>query len=184
MRKLKALGNFLTITGIIIIFASAIFPLIQLPQNLVRKGPSIKFDNDTKYWIDIIGLPVIKKGTTFYLELIGNQTGGLVLTVLPSKDGTPIAGTSPLIAYSFNTDQKRFVTSTTIEVESEYIVSVISIQNHYSLTINSVWSPFDSYKAYLYFGLFTLPAGLLILYYDSILEKREQLIKAVANNKK
>jgi hypothetical protein len=179
MRKLRVLGSFLTIAGIVIVFASAIFPLIQLPQKLVKRGPNIKFDESINYWIDIIGLPLIKKGTAFYLELVGDNSGGLILTVLPSKDGTPIAGSSPLIAYSFNTDQKSYTSSTTIEVESEYMVSVVSINNYYLLTINSVWSPFDSYKSYLYLGLFALPAGLLLLYYDNILEKREKLIESV-----
>jgi hypothetical protein len=183
MRRLKTLGNLLTITGIIIIFASAIFPLIDLPQTLIRKGPSVKFDENIKYWIDIIGLPNIKRGTRFYLDLKGEDTGGLVITVLPSKNGIVIVGSSPLISYIFGTTQKEYEATPITEIESEYVVSVVSIQNNYTLTISSVWSPFDSYKTYLYPGLFTLPAGLLILYYDNILEKREREEKLALNNK-
>jgi len=182
MRKLKTLGTLLTITGLVIIFVSSIFPLIALPQTLVRKGPSVTFNDNIKYWIDIIGLPTIKKDTSFYLEIIGDKTGGLVVTVLSSKNGVVIAGSSPLISYLFDSNQKRFEVAPKTEMESEYIVSIVSIQNYYTITISSIWSPFDAYKTYLYPGLFTLPAGLLLLYYDNIQEKREKVIKESLNN--
>jgi hypothetical protein len=177
MRKLKALGNFLTIIGIIIIFASTILPLVKLPQTYVKRGPSVKLDETTQYWIDTSILPNIDKGTPFSVDLVGGHSGGLGITILPFRDGAVIAGASPLINQIFTADQQRFTASANTSIFSEYLVSIVSIRNNYTLTINSRWSPFDSFRAYTYLGLSALPAGLLIIYYDNILEKRDRLFK-------
>ena len=62
-------------------------------------------------------------------------------------------------------------------MKSEYFVSVVSIRNNYTLTISSIWSPFDSLRAYLYLGISAIPAGLLIIYYDRIVEKRDRMYR-------
>lgn len=163
--------------GVIVIFASTILPIVKLPQTYVKKGPSVKLDSSTQYWIDTMVLPNIDKDTLFSVDLVGEHPGGLGITILPFRDGEVIVGATPLINQIFNPDQQRFTASTNTTIFSEYLVSILSIKNNYTLTISSKWSPFDSLKAYTYLGLSALPAGLLIIYYDNILEKRDRLFK-------
>ena len=90
-------------------------------------------------------------------------------------------GETPVINYIFDADQETYTTQAKTNLKAEYFVTVFCIKNNYTLTINSVWSPYDSLRAYLYLGLSTLPAGLLIIYYDRIIEERDIEIQKALN---
>jgi hypothetical protein len=111
------------------------------------------------------------------MMLKGDHAGGLGITIIPYQDGAPVVGAMPIINYIFEIDQEILSAQAKTTMRSEYFVSVVTIKNSYTLTINSLWSPFDSLRAYLYLGLSMLPAGLLIIYYDRIIEKRDELIR-------
>lgn len=176
MRRLKTLGLLLTISGIVIIFMSIILPLVKLPQTFQKKGPSIKLDETITYWIDTWTLPPIDEGTSFSVNLEGSSPGGLSITIFPSRYGEVIVGSSPLLTRAFTPIQQRLSITKIAPMSSEYTVSIVSIMNNFTLTINSNWSPFYVLRVYLYVGLGALPVGLLIIYYSKIKESRENLI--------
>ncbi len=177
MRRLRLLGNLLTVAGILVVFSSTVLPLVKLPQTITKTGPSAL--TTSQYWIDTFILPTIDAGTMVTIYLRGDHAGGLGITIIPYQGGSPVVGVPPIINYIFEVDQSTLTAQAKANMTSEYFVTVVTIRNNYTLTLSSVWSPFESLKAYLYPGLSMLPAGLLIIYYDRIIEKRdEEILKA------
>lgn len=177
MHRLKAIGFLLVITGIIIIFMSVILPLVKLPQTFVMRGPKVELNEDTTYWIETCILPPIDAGTPFSVDLEGAHPGGLTIAILPSRDGEVIPGSSPLLTSVLDPNQQGLSTSTTAPMSSEYTIFIVSIRNNFTLMINSNWSPFYNLRIYLYFGIGALPAGLLVIYYERILEGQKRVIR-------
>jgi hypothetical protein len=163
--------------GILVVFSSTILPIVKLPQTFIKKGPSVNLTEYMSYWIDTFILPPIDNDTKVVVTLRGDHSGGLGITIIPFRDSAPVVGALPIINYIENISQQTFTLSSKTTMKSEYFVSVVSIRNNYTLTINSIWSPFDSLRAYLYLGLSAIPAGLLIIYYDRIVEKRDRMFK-------
>ena len=177
IRRLRLLGNIIAVLGIVIIFFSTLLPIVKMPQTLIVTGPNIPLTAKSTYWIDTFIIPTIDNDTIFSVTLRGNQNGGLGVTIIPYSNGAPLVGAMPLINYMLTPSQNTFTTQVRTTVQAEYFVSVYSQLNNYTLTINSVWSPYNSFRPYLYLGLSMLPAGLLIIYYDRIVEKKEQIIQ-------
>jgi len=177
MHLLRIFGIFLIVAGVVITFSSTILPFVKIPQTFVKKGPSVKLDETTTYWIDTWVLPPIDAGTPFSVELIGAHPGGLTIAVLPSQDSETIPNSRPLLTNVFNSTQNRLYISTTTSVSSQYTVFIVSIRNNFTLTINSRWSPFYNLRVYLYCGIGAIPAGLLVIYYWKIREERERVIR-------
>ena len=177
MRRLRAVGLLLTVAGIVTIFVSTGLPLVKLPQTFARKGPSIALDERTTYWIDNWVLPPIDAGTPVLVDLEASIPGGLSIVIFPSQGGEVIPGSSALVTHVFDANQQTFSTSVIAMISSEYIISIVSIKNTFTLTINSKWSPFYGLKAYLYLGLGMLPVGLLIIYSDKINESKERILR-------
>jgi hypothetical protein len=164
--------------GILVLFSSTILPIVKLPQTLTKTGPSVNLTQYMNYWIDTFVLPTIDNDTTVVVTLRGDHAAGLGITIIPYSDGAPIVGALPIVNYIEDPSQQTFTLSSKTTMKSEYFVSVVSIRNNYTLTISSIWSPFDSLRAYLYLGICAIPAGLLIIYYDRIVEKRDRMYKA------
>jgi hypothetical protein len=167
--------------GILVVFSSSVLPLVKLPQILTKTGPSFILTESNQYWIDTFIIPTIDNDTMILITLKGGHVGGIGISIIPYKDGTPIVGETPVINYIFDADQETYTTQAKTNLKAEYFVTVFCIKNNYTLTINSVWSPYDSLRAYLYLGLSTLPAGLLIIYYDRIIEERDIEIQKALN---
>jgi len=98
-------------------------------------------------------------GTPFSVNLEAERSGGLSIVILPFRNGEIISGANPLLAYTFDTDQRIFSISSIILISSEYMVSILSIRNHFTLTINSDWSPFYGLKVFLYFDWVSFQLG-------------------------
>jgi hypothetical protein len=178
IRRLFVLGNILIVIGILVVFSSTVLPLVKLPQTLNMKGPSVALTETTQYWIDTIILPTIDNDTLILLNLKAEHGGGIGISIIPYRDGAPVVGEMPIINYFFEANEETITTQTRTIMRSEYFVSIVSIRNNYILTISSVWSPYDSLRAYLYLGLCMFPAGLLIIHYDRIVEKRDHMFQS------
>lgn len=176
MQRLKAIGFLLVIMGIVIIFISTVLPLVKLPQTFIETGPKVELDEEISYWIDTYILPPIDAGTPFSVDFEGAHPGGLTIAILPSRDGEVIPGSSPLLTDVFDPTRQRLSTSTTAPMSSEYTIFIVSIGNNYTIRINSKWSPFHHFRVYLYFGIGALPAGLLVLYYERMMERQRRII--------
>jgi hypothetical protein len=167
--------------GILVVFSSTILPIVKLPQTLTKTGPSVNLSQYTSYWIDTFVLPTIDNDTEVTVMLRGDHQGGLGITIISFRDGAAVIGALPIINYIEEPSQQTFTISAKTNMKSDYFVSVVSIRNNYTLTINSVWSPFDSLRPYLYLGISAIPAGLLLIYYDRIVEKRDRMYKNAEN---
>jgi len=177
MRKLKTVGIFLLIAGLVMVLMSTVLPLVKMPQTFTKSGPSRELNENITYWIDTWVLPPIDAGTPFSLDLEAGSPGGINIAILPSWGGEVILGSGPLLSCAINSTQQALSASAIVQTTSEYLVFIVCTRNNFTLTINSKWSPFYSLRILIYPGLGTLPAGLLILYYDRILENKERLIR-------
>ena len=175
MRKLRTYGSTFVVAGILLILVSTVLPQVKSQQTLVKKGPDVKLEG-INYWIDTLILPPIDEGSQFYINLQSEKPGNESITIMPYRNGE-IVGDKPLVVKSFGRDESSFMVSTVVRISSSYFVSVISVMNNYTLTIRSTWSPYDSLRVYLYWGLAALPAGFLILYYDGIRERQEKMFR-------
>jgi hypothetical protein len=165
------------VIGILVFFSSTVLPLVKIPQTMNMKGPSRTPTETTQYWIDTIILPTIDNDTLILLNLEAENNGGIGISIIPYKDGAPVIGEMPIINYFFESNEKNITTQARTVMRSEYFISIVSIRNNYTLTISSVWSPYASFRTYLYLSLFTVSAGLLIIYYDMIIEKRDRMFQ-------
>jgi hypothetical protein len=177
MRRLRAIGLFLVIAGLVTTLMSTVLPLVKMPQTLVKRGPSVELNENVTYWIDTWILPPIDAGTQVSVDLRARNPGNISIAILPFQGGEVISGSSPLLTYVFDSTRQTFSANAAAPVTSEYLVSIVCIKNNYTLTINSSWSPFYSIRTYIYLGLGALPAGILIIYYDRILENKDRLIR-------
>ena len=177
MRRLMAFGLLLVIVGVVVIFASTVLPFVKLPQTFVKKGPSVKLNENITYWIDTWVLPPIDVGTPVSVDLEGAQPGGLTIAILPSRGSEVIPGSRPLLTDALNSTQQRLAISKIAPVSSEYTVFIVCIRNNFTLKIDSNWSPFYNLRVYLYFGIGALPVGLLVIYYERIKERQERIIR-------
>jgi uncharacterized protein YjeT (DUF2065 family) len=176
MRRLRLLGNALTVLGILVVFSSSVLPMVRLPQTLIRTGPNVTPGTVNEYWIDTFILPTIDAETPVLVDLRESARGGLGITIIPYRDGAPVMGAPPLFTHLFDEGESTYSVEAATRIQAEYFVSVFSEMNAYTLTISSVWSPYDSLRPYLYLGLVTIAAGLVLIYYDRILEKRDREI--------
>lgn len=58
-----------------------------------------------------------------------------------------------------------------------YLLTITSYNSSYTFYLDSAWSPYYELRASRVFGIAILPVGLVILYYDDMMEKRERIIK-------
>jgi hypothetical protein len=176
MRRLRTIGLFLVMAGLVITLTSTVLPLVKMPQTLFKRGPTVELNENVTYWIDTWILPPIDAGTQVSVDLEAGSPGNISIAILPSQGGVVTSG-SPLLIYVFDPTRQKFSANETAPVTSEYLVFISCIKNNFTLTIKSRWSPFYSLRTFVYLGLGALPAGLLIIYYDRILENKERLIR-------
>jgi hypothetical protein len=88
----------------------------------------------------------------------------------------------PVINTVFSSNQKGLVIYTTATKTAPYLLMITSYNSSFQFYLDSVWSPFYDLRAATTFGLFTLPFGLVVLYYDDIVERRERMFEEALND--
>ena len=58
-----------------------------------------------------------------------------------------------------------------------YMLLITSYNSSYRFALTSVWSPFYQLRSLTTFGIGVTPFGLIMIYYDGIVEKREKMIE-------
>ena len=80
-----------------------------------------------------------------------------------------------LVSVIFSPDEKGLSVFTKADKSGPYLLTITSYNSTYAFYITSVWSPFYELRNLTIYAFGLLPIGLVMVYYDEIVEKREQM---------
>lgn len=69
------------------------------------------------------------------------------------------------------------MTFTAADQSGPYMLMITSYNCSYSFYLDSVWSPFYELRASTTIGLAILSIGIVAVYYDGIVERREEMFR-------
>jgi len=150
-------------------------PYYKSPQQLNGTGPSIEFSPSRPYWIDAYLVPPIDEGQPISLTVLSNREGATAV-MLAYYDFSLQSIVGPaLVNVIFAPNQKGLVIYTKADRSGPYLLSITSYNSSYSFHLTSVWSPFYGLKSLVIYAFGLLPTGLIMVYYDGIVEQRQRM---------
>ncbi len=180
----QILGFMLVVLGVTLLVIGTLLPYYKTPQRLQGTGPKVEFTATRPYWITSYIVPPIDKGQPINLSVLSDRPGSTTVLLAP-YDPQSQAITGPvLVNVVFAQDQKGMVVFTNASKTAPYMLVITSYNSSFTFHLTSVWSPFYEYRYATTFGIAAVPFGLVMLYYDGIMEKREKQIEEALKNLK
>lgn len=170
-------GNAMIVLGVTLILISVVMPNYKVPSRLSDSGPHITFQRDRPYVISTYITPPIDKGTAISLNLLSSRSNATALLLAPFDPNQETIETPVLLNVVFGPDQKGLVYFTTAPRTSQYMLMITSYNSTFEFRLVSIWSPFFEFRGLIVFGLLALPVGVVALYYDELVEKRERMFE-------
>jgi hypothetical protein len=177
LRKGRLIGNTLIIIAVVLLIIGLLMPNYKIPQRLSGTGPNVRFSPTLTYWWRSYIVPPIDKGTPINLSVLSDKPGATWVLLAPYDPQTQSLGGPPIVNVVFAKEQKGLVTFLTTEQSGPYMLMITSYNSSYSFYLGSVWSPFYELRAWTTIGLAILPIGIVTIYYDGIVEKREEMFE-------
>ena len=177
IRRRQLVGDFLVVLGVVLIIVGFMMPYYKSPQRLKGAGPGIQFSANRSYWINNYVMPPIDAGQPISLNLLSDKQGATVilLSLYDSESGRAMG--EPLLHRRLSQYERGIVFFATATKSGPYLLMITSYNSSYTFYLDSVWSPYYELRASRVFGIGILPVGLVILYYDELMEKREKMIE-------
>ena len=177
MRKGKFAGGTLVLLGIIMLITGTVMPYYKTQQRLEGSGPNVEFNEKRPYWIRSYIIPPIDAGQPVTLSIISDKPGSTTVMLAPYDERSQAFSGPTLISAGFANDQKGMAVFTNAEKTAPYMLLITSYNSSYRFALTSVWSPFYQLRSLTTFGIGVTPFGLIMIYYDGIVEKREKMIE-------
>ncbi len=177
VRRGQLAGSSLIVLGIILLIIGIIMPYYKSPQRLDGNGPNVEFSSNRSYWIKTYIIPPIDAGNPISLNLLSDKAGSTTILLAPFDQQTQTITGPAVVNAVFGKDQKGLVIFTQATRSAPYMLMITSYNSSYTFYLDSVWSPFYQFRASTTYALGILPVGLVMLYYDSITEKRERMFE-------
>jgi len=175
LRKAKALGIALIALGLIFLYVATVMPYYKSPQRLEGVGPGVEFTSSLPYWIRSYLIPPIDKGQPISLTLLSNRPGSTTV-VLAYYDENLENIVGPALVYDvFAPNEKGLVAFTKADRSGPYMLTITSYNSSYTFYLTSVWSPFYGLRNLAVYSFGLVPVGLVMVYYDGIVEQRERI---------
>lgn len=178
IRKYRVIGNSLVVLGVILLIIGLLMPYYRIPQRIGGTGPDVQFTPTQTYWMRTYIIPPIASGTPIDLSVMSDRPGATQVLLAPYDPQTQSLAGPPLVNTVFAKDQKGLVTFIITDKSSPYMLMITSYNSSYSFYLGSVWSPFYELRSSTTIGLAVLPIGIVTLYYDGIVERREKMFEA------
>ncbi len=177
LRKAKVIGALLVGLGVALMFIGTIMPYYKTQQRLEESGPGVEFTSTRPYWIRAYVIPPIDAGQPVNLSLLSDKPGSTVVLLGPYDPESGTISPPALVNLGFASDQKGIAVMTHAVKSSAYMLLITSYNSTYKFTLTSVWSPFYELKSLTTIGMGITPFGLIMIYYDRIVERRERMIE-------
>jgi len=177
LRKGKFVGGLLVVLGIMMLIIGAVMPYYKTQQRLEGSGLNVEFTAKRPYWIKSYITPPIDAGQPVTLSIISDKPGSTVVMFAPYDPQSQTVSGPALISAGFAGDQKGMAVFTDATKTAPYMLMITSYNSSFRFALTSVWSPFYDFRSLTTFGIGVTPFGLIMIYYDGIIEKREKMIE-------
>lgn len=171
------MGGLLVVLGIAMVMVGTVMPYYKTQQRLEGSGPNVEFAVTRPYWIKSYIIPPIDAGQPVTLSVISDKPGSTVVMFAPYDPQSQTLSAPALISTGFASDQKGMAVFTNAMKTAPYMLMITSYNSSYRFALTSVWSPFYELRSLTTFGIGITPFGLIMIYYDGIVEKREKMIE-------
>jgi hypothetical protein len=177
LRRGKFVGGLLVALGLAMLVIGAVMPYYKTQQRLEGSGPNVEFTAKRPYWIKSYIIPPIDAGQPVTLSIISDKPGSTVVMFAPYDPQSQTVSGPALISAGFAGDQKGMAVFTNATKTAPYMLMITSYNSSFRFALTSVWSPFYEVRSLITFGIGITPFGLIMIYYDGIVEKREKMIE-------
>jgi hypothetical protein len=154
-----------------------VMPYYKMQQRLDGSGPNIVFTETRPYWIRSYIIPPIDAGQPITLSVLSDRPGSTVVLLAPYDPQSQTVSGPPVVNTGFAGDQRGMAVFSRATKSSPYMLMITSYNSSYTFSLTSVWSPFYEFRSLTTFGIGITPFGLVMIYYDGIVEKREKMVE-------
>jgi len=170
--------------GVGALIVGVILPAYKTPQTLTASGPKVPFTPERNYWIDFYLIPPIDEGRPITLTLMSSKPGSTWVYLGPFDIETESISGPPVVNEMLGQNETGLVVFARATKSSVYSLRITSWNSTYSIRVQSIWSPYFEFRYGIVVGAGLIPASLLLLYYDGILEKRERMFQEAIRSAK
>jgi len=150
-------------------------PYYKSPQRLEGSGPGIAFTPSRPYWITSYFIPPIDAGQPISLTVLSDREGATTVVLAYYDQARQSIVAPALVSVIFNPDEKGLVVFTKADRSGPYLLTITSYNSSYTFYVTSVWSAFYELRTLTIYAFGLFPLGLVTIYYDEIVEKRERI---------
>ena len=177
LRKYRALAALLLSVSVAFLILGFVLPEYRTAQTFTASGPNVTFTSERNYWIDFRLIPPIDEGQPITLTLVSSKPGSTRVYLGSFDLQTSLSSGPPVVNEMLGQNKTELVVIGRATRSGIYSLRITSWNSTYSMTVQSVWSPyyFNFRYAIVVAGALML-ASLLLLYTGRIAEKRERTI--------
>ena len=150
-------------------------PYYKSPQRLEGIGPGVNFTPSRPYWINSYLIPPIDAGQPISLTVLSDREGATTVVLAYFDEALQSIVAPVLVSVIFSPDEKGLSVFTKADRSGPYLLTITSYNSSYTFYLTSVWSPFYGLRNLTIYAFGLLPLGLVMIYYDEIVEKRKQM---------
>jgi len=177
LRRLRILAALLLSLGVGALIVGVILPAHKTPQTLTASGPRLPYTAERNYWIDFYLIPPIDEGRPITLTLVTNIPGSVWVYLGPFDMQTESLSGPPVVNEMLRQNETGLVVFGCATKSAVYSLRITSWNSSYTISVQSIWSPYFEFRYGIVVGAGLVPASLLLLYYDRIVEKRDRMFE-------
>lgn len=176
MNRFKLAWQVTLLLGVALVLVGFVVPMIQVPGTIFKTGPGIG-SNETEAlisWTDLEETPPIGAGQSLNIQASESGSGTVTLQIVQQDP----SGNLP-DAYLITLDQTVPTANLTIPVKyfNPFVLLITSYNSTYSVSVRGDWVQFYQASLGIYWGATLVFAGLVMLYYYRIVERREAVFR-------
>jgi len=150
-------------------------PYYKSPQRLEGTGPGVNFTPSRPYWINSYLIPPIDAGQPISLTVLSDREGATTVVLAYFDEALQSIVAPAVVSVIFSPDEKGLAVFTKADRSGPYLLTITSYNSSYMFYLTSVWSPFYGLRNLTIYSFGLFPLGLVMIYYDEIVEKRKQM---------
>ena len=175
------LAALLLFASIVFLIIGFVLPEYKTAQTFTASGPNVTFTSERNYWIDYCMIPPIDEGQLITLTLASNKPGSTRVYLGPFDLQTSLFSGPPVANEMLGQNETELVVIGRATKSGIYSLRITSWNSTYSVTVQSVWSPYYfSFRYAIVVAGALMLASLLLLHYRRVVEKREQVMSGQA----